>query len=35
MYLGARAQKHVPQNIIKVMVGVAILGVALKYILRI
>lgn len=35
MYLGARAQKHVPQNIIKVMVGVAILGVALKYIFRI
>jgi uncharacterized membrane protein YfcA len=35
MYLGARAQKHVPQNIIKVMVGVAILGVALKYMLRI
>ena len=35
MYLGARAQKYVPQNIIKAMIGVAILGVALKYILSI
>ena len=34
MYLGARAQKYVPQIIIKVMVGVAIFGVALKYMLK-
>jgi uncharacterized membrane protein YfcA len=34
MCLGARAQKYVPQNIIKVMIGVAILGVTIKYILK-
>jgi len=33
MYLGARAQKHVPQRLIKAMLGVVLLGLSLKYIL--
>lgn len=32
MYLGARAQKHVPQRLIKLALGLAILFVALRYI---
>ena len=34
MYLGARVQKYVPGRWIKLMLGVAIIIVALKYILR-
>jgi uncharacterized membrane protein YfcA len=33
MYLGARAQKHVPQKLIKAMLAVVLLGLSLKYIL--
>jgi uncharacterized membrane protein YfcA len=33
MYLGARAQKHVPQKHIKVVLGAVILALSLKYIL--
>jgi len=33
MYLGARAQKHMPQRFIKVMLGALILGLSLKYII--
>jgi hypothetical protein len=32
MYLGARAQKFVPQKFIKVIVGISILVLAVKYI---
>ncbi|GAB4388794.1 MAG: sulfite exporter TauE/SafE family protein [Thermodesulfovibrionales bacterium] len=32
MYLGARAQKHVPQRLIKLMLGLAILFLAARYI---
>jgi uncharacterized membrane protein YfcA len=32
MYLGARAQKHVPQRLIKLMLGLIILFLAIKYI---
>lgn len=32
MYLGARAQKHVPQRLIKIMLGLTILFLAIKYI---
>ena len=34
MYLGARLQKFVPQKVIKVMLGVLIVYVAIKYILQ-
>jgi uncharacterized membrane protein YfcA len=33
MYLGARAQKHVPQKAIKVMLGLAVISISLRYIL--
>jgi uncharacterized membrane protein YfcA len=33
MYLGARAQRHVPQRLIKAMLAAAILGLSVKYIL--
>ena len=33
IYLGARAQKHVPQREIKILLGLLVLGVALKYII--
>jgi uncharacterized membrane protein YfcA len=32
MYLGARLQKYVPQRIIKVMLGIMIVSLALRYI---
>jgi uncharacterized membrane protein YfcA len=32
MYLGARLQKHVPQKLIKLMLGVMIVALALQYI---
>ena len=32
MYLGARAQKHMPQRTIKAIVGIAILLLAVRYI---
>lgn len=35
MYLGARAQKHVPQRLIKLMLGIVILSVSLRYLLQI
>jgi len=34
MYLGARTQKYLPQNAIKSIVGIAILTLAVKYILQ-
>lgn len=34
MYLGARAQKHVPPRLIKLTLGVVILGVALRYLFQ-
>jgi uncharacterized membrane protein YfcA len=34
MYLGARAQKHVPQKAIKIMLGIAVISISLRYILR-
>jgi uncharacterized protein len=34
MYLGAKTQKFVPQKIIKTIVGIAILSLAVKYILQ-
>jgi uncharacterized membrane protein YfcA len=34
MYLGARFQKFVPQKFIKIILGVLILFVALKYIIQ-
>jgi uncharacterized membrane protein YfcA len=33
MYLGARAQRHVPQRLIKALLAVMLLGLAVKYIL--
>jgi uncharacterized membrane protein YfcA len=32
MYLGARTQKFVPQKFIKIIVGMAIISLAVKYI---
>jgi uncharacterized membrane protein YfcA len=32
MYIGARLQKYVPQKIIKIMLGIMILALSLKYI---
>ena len=34
MYLGAKTQKYMPQNFIKLMVGIAMLFLAVKYILQ-
>jgi len=34
MYLGARCQKFVPQKLIKMVLGISILSVALKYIIQ-